>query len=415
MNFENNFKITETLDFLYLIILAIFPLSLIFGNLLINFFIFLFSINFFINFKENKVFFKDKVFYLLVFFFTSLLINLIFSLNPESSFPRVIKIFFIIIFIFEIKRLIQKYEINYMKYIYTSWFIIFLALSIDVLFEFTFGYNIIGNKSYMPGRIASFFGDELVIGAFYHGFVLFFLSYLIFKRSKIYILIISIIFVLLVSFLIGERSNFIKLFLAVIFFTTFALQINYKIKIITFLITIMTLFAFLNLNESYKTRYFDQIKTLFSTNGYSEYIKNSQYGAHRDAAMKIFKENLFFGVGIKNYRYESSKKKYENKEYARTNERQATHPHQIHHEFLSETGIFGYSAFLIFILSSIYLGLKSYIKSKNLYQLSAIIFIITNLLPLLPSGSFLSTYTSGIFWINFAIMNSYIKELNFKI
>tara|TARA_B100000959_G_scaffold252751_1_gene283064 strand:+ start:44 stop:1276 length:1233 start_codon:yes stop_codon:yes gene_type:complete len=410
MNVENNLKITKPLDFVYLIILAIFPLSLIFGNLLINFFIFLFSINFFINFKENKIFFKDKIFYLLVFFFISLVINLLFSLNPESSFPRVIKISFIIIFIFEIKRLVQKYEITYMKYIFTSWFVIFLVLNMDVLFELAFGYNLIGNKSYIPGRIASFFGDELVIGAFYHGFVLFFLSYLIFKRSKIHILIISIIFVLLISFLIGERSNFIKLFLAVTFFTSLALHINYKIKIITFLITIITLFAFLNLNESYKTRYFDQIKTLFSANGYSEYIKKSQYGAHRDTAMKIFKENLIFGVGIKNFRYESSKKKYENKEYALTNERQATHPHQIHHEFLSETGIFGYFSFLIFILSSIYLGLKSYLKSKNLYQLSAIIFIVTNLLPLLPSGSFLSTYTSGIFWINFAIMNGYIKN-----
>ena len=90
--------------------------------------------------------------------------------------------------------------------------------------------------------------------------------------------------------------------------------------------------------------------------------------------------------------------------------RQATHPHQIHHEFLSETGIFGYLCFLIFILSSIYLGLKSYISSKNLYQLSSIIFIFISLLPLLPSGSFLSTYTSGIFWLNFAIMNNYIKK-----
>ena len=56
----------------------------------------------------------------------------------------------------------------------------------------------------------------------------------------------------------------------------------------------------------------DQIKILFSKDGYSNYIKKSQYGAHRDAAIKIFKDNVFFGVGIKNFRYESSKKKYEN-------------------------------------------------------------------------------------------------------
>ena len=60
-----------------------------------------------------------------------------------------------------------------------------------------------------------------------------------------------------------------------------------------------------------------------------------------------------------NFYHYQNKDKYENKEYARTHERQATHPHQIHHEFLSETGIFGYFSFLIFILSSIYLALKS--------------------------------------------------------
>jgi len=126
--------------------------------------------------------------------------------------------------------------------------------------------------------------------------------------------------------------------------------------------------------------------------------------------MKIFKENLFFGVGVKNFRHESGKKKYENNEYLQTNKRQSTHPHQIHHEFLSETGLFGYFSFLIFLLSSVYLGIKSYLKDKNIYQLSSIIFIITSLLPVLPSGSFLSTFTSGIFWLNFSIMISYVKS-----
>ena len=55
---------------------------------------------------------------------------------------------------------------------------------ISGFFEIIFGYNIIGNKSYMPGRIASFFGDELVAGAFFHGFVLFFLSVYFFLVSK---------------------------------------------------------------------------------------------------------------------------------------------------------------------------------------------------------------------------------------
>ena len=416
MNTKNSLIKNDPLDFIYLFLLATFPLALIIGNFFINFYIVFFSISFFINFKTNKSIFRDLIFYLLVFFFISLLINVFFSSNIENSYPRVIKIFFVICFIFEIKRLIQKYESMYIQNVFKFWFLIFLILSLDVLFETIFGYNIIGNKSYMPGRISSFFGDELIIGAFYHGFVLFFVSYLIKKKIKNYFLIFSIIFIFLISFLIGERSNFVKLFISVLIFTTFAININYKIKIISLLTVILILSAFLSLNNSYKIRYFDQIKILLSKDGYSNYLKKSQYGAHRDVSMKIFKENFVFGVGIKNFRHESGKKIYENREYLLTDLRQATHPHQIHHEFLSETGIFGYSCFLIFILSSIYLGFKSYLKTKNLYQLSAIIFVITSLLPLLPSGSFLSTYVSGIFWLNFAIMNSYIHrtKLNFN-
>ena len=411
MNTQQNLEIIKPIDIINLFLLFTFPLAIIIGNFIINLYILLFSISFFINFKQNKVVLKDKFFYLLVFFFISLLINLFFSLNAENSFPRIIKMIFVIFFIFEIKRLIQRYEIGYIQNMYKFWFLIFLVLSIDIIFEFLFGYNLVGNKSYMENRIASFFGDELVAGAFYHGFVLFFFSYLVLRRTRNYILIFSIILVLLLSFLIGERSNFIKLFISIVIFSSLIIKINYKLKLFTACAIIIMLIASLNFVEKgYKNKYFDQIKILATSNGYSKFLKQSQYGAHRDASMKIFKDNLFFGVGVKNFRHESGKKKYENNEFLQTNKRQSTHPHQIHHEFLSETGLFGYFSFLIFLLSSVYLGLKSYLKDKNIYQLSSIIFIITSILPILPSGSFLSTFTSGIFWLNFSIMVSYIKS-----
>ena len=136
--------------------------------------------------------------------------------------------------------------------------------------------------------------------------------------------------------------------------------------------------------------------------------KASQYGAHYNVAYKIYKEFPIFGVGIKNFRYESNKDKYENIEYERTRHRQATHPHQIHLEILSETGTFGYLSFLIFILLSLFLSLKNYFK--NVFQLSGIIFVLTFLIFRLPSGSFFTTFSSGIFRVNYALMIAYIKE-----
>jgi len=273
------------------------------------------------------------------------------------------------------------------------------------------GHNMIGNTSYMPGRIASFFGDELVVGAFYNGFVLFFLSYCFLElKPRNNILIFLILVTLLISFLIGERTNFIKSLISVILFVSLAVKINFKKKISGLTLVLVLIFTFIYFNPAYKLRFVDQLKPLFSINGYSNFLKETQYGAHRNASVKIFKENLYFGVGIKNFRNESSKQKYENKEYKKTDLRQSTHPHQIHHEFLSETGLFGYISFLLFIFFSLWLGIKNYLKEKNLYLLSSIIFILITIMPILTSGSFLSTFTSAIFWINYAVMISFIQK-----
>ena len=392
-------------------LLSAFPLSFIAGNLFINAFIFLFSVNFFLNIGENKIILKNKIFYLMIFFFISLIINVIFSTDPINSLPRVVKILLIIFFIFEIKRLFQSYKSSYIKYIFFSWSCIFFAVLLDIIFELIFGHNMIGNTSYMPGRISSFFGDELVVGAFYHGFVLFFLSYCFLElKPRNNILIFLILGTLLISLLIGERTNFIKSFISIIVFVSLAIKINFKKKITGLTLVLALIFAFIYFNPVYKVRFVDQLKPLFSINGYSNFLKETQYGAHRNASVKIFRENLYFGVGIKNFRNESPKQKYENKEYKKTDLRQSTHPHQIHHEFLSETGLFGYISFLLFIFFSLWLGIKNYIKEKNLYQLSSIIFIMMTLMPILTSGSFLSTFTSGIFWLNYAIMISYIQK-----
>ena len=402
------------LDQFGIFLISVFPISLIVGNFLINTFILLFSINFFLNLRENKIILKNQIFYLMVFFLISLIINVIFSTDPINSLPRVVKILLVIFFVFEIKRLIQSYKSSYIKYIFLSWFCIFLIIIFDIVFELIFGHNMIGNSSHihgMHGRIASFFGDELVVGAFYHGFVLFFLSYCFLElKPKNNILIFLILGTLLISFLIGERTNFIKSFISIVVFVSLSIKINLKAKIAGLTLLLALIFTFINFNPNYKLRFVDQLKPLFALNGYSNFLKETQYGAHRNASVKILKDNLYFGVGIKNFRHEVSKKKYENKEYKMTDMRQSTHPHQIHHEFLSETGLFGYISFLLFIIYSLYLGIKNYLKEKNLYQLSSIIFIITTLMPILTSGSFLSTFTGGIFWLNYAVMISFIQK-----
>ena len=159
-------------------------------------------------------------------------------------------------------------------------------------------------------------------------------------------------------------------------------------------------------------RYFDQFTKVLSKEGIHHYLDNSIYGAHFKVAEEIFKDNIFFGVGIKNFRVESYNDKYDHIGHIHPDGGANTHPHQVHYEFLSETGLFGYLSFAIFIILSFYFAIKSYLQNKNLYQLSGILYVMISLLPLLPTGSFFSTYSSSLFWLNYAIMVGYIQKFS---
>jgi len=394
-------------------LLLLFPIFLIAGNFLINSFYILISILSILNFNQDKDFFKSNVFYLLIFFLIYLSINLLFSVNIANSYPRVIKFLLIILFINEIFNFNNKRE-TYFEKIVKFWAILFFIVTIDVIFELIFGFNTLGFKSYLDGRISSFFGNELVVGTFYHFFSLIVLSYFVKNKSSNFLIIFLILLIIFISFMIGERANFIKLFLSLLLLAFLILRINYVKKIIIIILTLLILGTTFTLNDNLKKRYYNQISVIYSLDGFEKFFKESQYGAHQYTAYEIFKDNVFFGVGLKNFREESKKDIYENPEYKKTNERQATHPHQIHLELLSEIGLIGYILFLILISFSIIISTKNYLIKKNPYQLSCVIYILSSLIPLIPSGSIFSTFYGGIFWFSFGLMISFNRNLKSK-
>lgn len=391
-------------------LISLFPIFLISGNFLINFFYVGFSILSILNFKQNKDFFKSNIFFLLIFFLIYLFINLIFSINFLNSYPRIIKFLLIILFVKEIININDKEEIIFEK-IVKFWTLVYFVVTIDIIFELIFGFNTLGFTSYLDGRIASFFGDELVIGTFYHFFSLIVLSYFIKNKYSNLLVISLIILIISISFMIGERANFIKLFFSISILSFFILKFNIMKKIAIISLTLLIIGTIFNLNDSLKKRYYDQISIIYSYNGFKKYFKESQYGAHQNTAYEIFKNNILFGVGLKNFREESKKNIYENPDYKRTNERQATHPHQIHLEILSELGLIGYICFFILISFSIVISFKNYLINKNPYQLSSLIYVISCLMPFIPSGSIFSTFFGGIFWFSFALMISFNKKI----
>ena len=412
MEMISKLKKENILIFNLFTLIILFPISYLLGNSIINLFLFLISLTYLFYLIKNKKIaeFKKSSFLILFSLWITFVINLFLSQNFDLSLNRVLKFIFIIFFVSAIKFIISYKDYFFENYIYKIWSLIFLIVLFDLVFEYIFGHNILGNKSYMPGRLTGFIDGELVIGYYFIGFALLafiFLDKQIGKKNYTFFILLIFIYI---SFLIGERSNFIKFFIASLIFFLIVYEIDLKKKIIGILITASILYITVSNINIYKTRFVYQMPNLLEKNGIKKFMLNSTYGSHYNTALSVFKNNIIFGVGIKNYRNESVKKIYTDQNKNFKFQIMGTHPHQIHLEFLSETGIFGYLSFFSFIIYSLYLSLSSFLKSKNHYQLAAILFVICSLIPLLPSGSFFSTYTSVLFWFNYALMMAYTKN-----
>lgn len=213
-------KIINKNNFL-LFLFSLFPISILLGNFAINVSILLISTIFIailIN-KTDHIHTDKKTFLLLFFFFSSLVVNLIFSNDIYLSYPRVLKFFLLIYFITSFRYLVLNFDNNQITKIYKIWSIILLIVIIDLIFEFFVGKNIIGLNSIMPGaRLASFTGVESVIGNFFSGFILIFLSYFNYRypNNRFFNFLLAI-FVIGISLIIGERANFIKTFVIIFF------------------------------------------------------------------------------------------------------------------------------------------------------------------------------------------------------
>ena len=406
-------KSDNSLDNLLFFFFSIYPITFLLGNFAINLFLFIFNFLLILGFFKNCYNYKvlnKYILYLLFFLFLSFVINLIFSNNFHLTYPRVLKFILIIGSILSFKQLLLGFKSTEINKLYKIWSIIFVIVIFDIIFELIFKINVIGLKSFMPGRVASFSGNELNIGHFFSAFSLIFMSFVYVNYKNISLNLIIGILLITISFLIGERSNFIKTLLIISAFIFLIHQIKVKYKILSFSSLIIFFIIMLNLNPGYKLRYLDQFTKVLTKEGINYYFDNTVYGAHYNVAKEIFKDNKFFGVGIKNFRIESFSNKYADLDHKQNNRRANTHPHQVHYEFLAETGLVGYFSFALFVCFSFYLAIKNYIKSRNLFQLSAIFYVLISLLPLLPSGSFFSTYTSSLFWLNYAIMVGYIRN-----
>ena len=398
-------------NFYSIIIISCFPLFFLFSSLLTNLFtvilIFLFLSE--IKLKPKNII-KDKILLLLILFWFFILISLFTSIYFENSFSRSVGFLRFIFFSYALAYYFKLNNFKYFKIILLIWFFIFFITSIDLFIEYIFGQNLLGNTSYMPGRLSGFLGDELKIGNYYLGFYFLTLVFSMQFFKNQFLSFSIIIFFSLIAILIGERSNSIKIILGLLIFLTFYEKIIIKYKIMFLGIIISCALILINFNADFKTRYKAQFYSPLKTEGIYNYIKEIPYGAHFSTAYKIFKQNPISGIGLKNFYFECGKDKYIDKEFVFNHARCSTHPHQLHLEILSHIGIFGYLIFIYLFFYLIYFGFKNYLKNKDPYLLASLVFIFVSIFTPVPSGSFFTTYGATIFWLNFGMVLAFSSK-----
>ena len=378
-----------------------FPIALISGSLISNLFVVTISIIFIIELLKKKKFYLlyQTNFFFLILIYIYLVLNSFLVANNNESIIRAIGFIRFVFFAYALSYYFSIFKNEIIKF----WSLIFLIVTGDIIFEYSFGYNILGLSANYPGRVASFTGDELKIGAYYHGFFLICLSFFLQKQSKAFLIFFSLF--VITSFLIGERSNFIKIIIISILYLIFFHKETIKRKIIFSFFIILIIFSALNTNPLLKGKFthhiFDNfIETTFNNSKFDLkiLIRNNQHFGHYNTAFNIFKDKPIFGSGVKTFRYESYKKKYNDIPNLNSG---STHPHQFHFELLSELGIIGYLLILINLISVL---IKQKKINENVLKIAGILYLISVLIPILPSGSFFTSYTASLFWLNYSFL-----------
>tara|TARA_X000000950_G_C13882144_1_gene647278 strand:+ start:367 stop:1665 length:1299 start_codon:yes stop_codon:yes gene_type:complete len=419
------------------ILFSTIPFFLIFGPAIPELIISIIIIFFFKNnysLKKMKKYF-DKIFISFsAFFIYIFLCSLTNFFNDKIDLILLLKSFFLIRFVFfyiSIKWLSENINSNQIKYFIYIFFATILFVIIDLVIQYFFGHDILGYEAFVPGtptayRLTGPFGDELIPGSYLMKFGLIF-SYFFFIlfniNEKKYLPFLFILLTISI-FITGERAAFVLFVFGSFLVLLFK---RYYLSILSLTILLLfSLFITISFDENLKKRMLNytfyqlNLNSYFDLNGNKNEKNNSfidnPYGAHYETAYNIFKDNVIFGAGYKQFRKECLDEKYFHIAKSKLREvRCSTHPHNIFLEILSETGIVGFILFLIIIKTIFFEILKSQkINYYLFFQITLIFF------PFISSGSIFTN--KNLIYIFFILSLSFIftkknffnKDLNIE-
>lgn len=422
---KNKVSLVNILNYL----IALIPLSLILGNLAVNFNLILIIVLGFLVFG-NKVFLineKKYQFLIYAFFLYLILISTYRYFNnynvyfTEAYFKNLIKsilyLRFLLLFLI-ISNLCEKNLLNF-KIIFYVFGILGIILSIDILIQTIFKQNIIGYPIY-NSKPSSFFGSESVAGPFLQKFCLFSIFFLIFNKKIKFLTDHKHIFFLFILFLIPIilTQNRIAIVLYVLSCVIYYLFKKEIIKIFALLIFFLGI-IFLTIKFPVIDRLSTQIKLFYSNSlniiinapelFYYNKVKGKDfidieihhlYLIHLNSGVQVWKKSKLFGGGLKSFRV--------NCKYG-DNQTCNTHPHNYFIEIMVDTGLIGlfiiYSLFFLGSLNFVKIFLKNKDKDEENINFKLIFFLIVfiEFFPIKTSGSFFTTSNSILIYFFLAI------------
>lgn len=437
-----NKYLLKTLQFL----IYLFPLSFIFGNMIMNTFVILISLTGIIYYNKNLLNWADRNPLILIsIFFFLLIASTSFHIILESNYDDSIKsLFFLrfLILLFIIKTMIVKNDLK-LNYFFSVCLIISIFLSIDIIIQYLFNKNLVGfkpiefkgyteNLKYHTGM----FGEELIAGGYLQMFSMlgvFSIFNMLKTRKKI--LSYFTFFLLIVLFLItlSLAGNRMPLILFVFFLFVSALIIKLKNKKFYFLgtsVLILSLFFLISFKsdiftkrfanffgsvpspelimkelkkdypnlEKYKNsgKPFHALNEFKTTSNYENYPFFSGHLSIYITSIDLFIDKPILGRGVKSFRNNCIEKIH------LPNRVCESHPHNFTLEILNDTGILGLVTLIALVIYLLFFNYKDYklgVSKKSQISdwvyLTIVLTIFIQFFPLKSSGSFFSTFNAA--------------------
>ena len=450
------------------LVLAFFPISFILGNLIINLNLILFCVLGIFHLRSKilttKYNLSIKIIFLLffaIFFSTSLsfIKSLYFEGYEYIHLVRLIKsvTFFRFFLMLIIIYLLSDLDILNLKYLFISAAFSAFIVSLDVIYQYIVGFNIIGLRSH-DYHNSGFFGDEHIAGGYIQNFSffsIFFVTLVLRNKSNLrFILTAIVICIIGTSIIVSGNKMPLILFL---FGLLLAFLFNNKLRKIipVSLICFFVLFKFILSSDTIiKDRYvslYNSIQKTIGTFDLEPTLKNDSeknYEAQENStitkekkqqsswyrekiyflkdrtwqarlmltALDTWKQNKIFGNGIKSFRIDCYKLQnrdlleFLSNEYAiieynfsetyiksKKNRLCSTHPHNYYFEILTETGIVG--LFITLMIASLFIVfvLKNFklFKGNNIENFILLAATISLILEVFPIKSSGSVFSTN--------------------